>query len=235
MKHTATFVPQLCLAVSVLAGSAFLVGCGPGTPKSDKDKLSYTIGVNYGKQLKAQKVEVNPKMIAKAIEDVMADKTLAMNDEEQRASVDKANQEIQKRAQEEAGKNLEAAKAFLDGNKSKEGVKTFDSGLQMKVITEGTGATPNENSLVKVHYKGTLSNGEEFDSSYKANRPAEFKPGDVIKGWQEGLTKMKKGGKYQLFIPPELGYGSVPRPGIPANSALVFEVELLEVNAAPKK
>src|SRR5690606_30137680 len=148
---------------------------------SDKDKLSYTIGVNYGKQLKAQKVEVNSKMIAKAIEDVMADKDLAMNDEEMRSAVDKANQEIQKRAQEDAAKNLEAAKAFLEQNKSKEGVETSSTGLQMKVIQQGSGPAPTDDSIVVVHYKGTLPDGTEFDSSYKANKPAEFRPTDVIK------------------------------------------------------
>lgn len=231
MKNTATLI----ITAAALVGSAFLVGCQPGTPKSDKDKLSYTIGVNYGKQLKAQKVEVNSKMIAKAIEDVMNDKELALNEEEMRGAVDKANQDIQKRAQEDAAKNLEAAKAFLEANKAKEGVETSDTGLQMKVIEQGTGPSPTDASVVVVHYKGTLPDGTEFDSSYKSNKPAEFKPSDVIKGWQEGLKKMKKGGKYQLVIPPELAYGSTPRPGIPANSALVFEVELLDVKPAASK
>jgi FKBP-type peptidyl-prolyl cis-trans isomerase len=230
MKYTAA----LSLALTVVLGGV-LTGCQPGTPKSDKDKLSYTIGVQYGKQLKMQKVDVNAKMVAKAIEDVMADKTPALTEEEMRGAVDKANQEIQKRAQEDAEKNLGAAKTFLDANKAKEGVTTSESGLQMKTLTEGKGAAPTKDSVVVVHYKGTLPDGTEFDSSYKTNKPAEFKPSDVIKGWQEGLMKMKKGGKYQLFIPPDLAYGSVPRPGIPANSALVFEVELLDIKAASTK
>ena len=117
MKYTAS----LSTALICVFGALLLTGCEPGTPKSDKDKLSYTIGVNYGKQLKAQKVEVNPKMIAKAIADVMGDKTLSLNEEEMKASVDKANQEIQQRAQEEAAGNLEKAKAFLEENKAKEG------------------------------------------------------------------------------------------------------------------
>lgn len=230
MKHTASLSTALVCTFATL----FLSGCQPGTPKADKDKLSYTIGVNYGKQLKAQKVEVNAKMIAKAIEDVMADKTLALSEEEMKGSVDKANQEIQKRAQEEATGNLDKAKAFLDQNKAKDGVTTSETGLQMLVVEEGTGPSPKDESKVVVHYKGTLIDGTEFDSSYKANQPAEFSPSAVIKGWQEGLKKMKKGGKYKLFIPPELAYGSVPRPGIPANSALIFEVELIDVKAATK-
>lgn len=231
MKNTA---PKI-LATLLLVGSSVLAGCQPGKPKSEKDQLSYTIGVSYGKQLKAQKVEVNTKMIAKAIEDVMGDKDLAMSEEDMKGAVDKANQEIQKRTIEQAQKNLDEAKAFLEGNKSKEGIQTFDSGLQMKVINEGSGPSPGAESVVVVHYKGTLPDGTEFDSSYKKNEPAEFKPIEVIKGWQEGLKKMKKGGKYQLFIPPDLAYGSVPRPGIPANSALVFEVELLDIKKSTKK
>lgn len=231
MKKTASLMNALVFAL----GALFLAGCQPGNPKNDKDKLSYTIGVNYGKQLKAQKVDVDPKMIAKAIEDVLADKDLALKDEEMKGAIDKANQEIQKRAQEEAAGNLAKAKAFLDENKGKDGVETTDSGLQMMVLEEGTGPSPKEDSQVVVHYKGTLIDGTEFDSSYKANKPAEFTPAAVIKGWQEGLKKMKKGGKYKLFIPPELAYGSVPRPGIPSNSALIFEVELLDVKPAAKK
>lgn len=231
MKNTATLI----FAMTALLGGTLLTGCQPGTPKSDKDKLSYTIGVNYGKQLKLQKVDVNPKMIAKAIDDVMKDKELAMTEEEMRGSVDKANQDIQKRTQEEAAENLEKAKAFLEENKKKEGVQTSDSGLQMRVIKEGSGASPTDDTPVVVHYKGTLIDGTEFDSSYKSNSPAEFSPSQVIKGWQEGLKKMKKGGKYELVIPPDLAYGNLPRPGIPANSVLIFEVELLDVKKPAKK
>lgn len=228
MKATMSF------ALVALLGLG-LIGCQPGTPKSDKDKLSYTIGVQYGKQLKMQKVDVNAKMIAKAIEDVLAGKDPALSEEDMRAAVNQANESIQKRAQEEAQKNLEASQAFLEKNKAAEGVETFESGLQMKTLTEGSGSSPAPTNVVVVHYKGTLPDGTEFDSSYKTNKPAEFKPSDVIKGWQEGLKKMKKGGKYQLFIPPDLAYGSVPRPGIPANSALVFEVELLDVKKSTTK
>jgi FKBP-type peptidyl-prolyl cis-trans isomerase FkpA/FKBP-type peptidyl-prolyl cis-trans isomerase FklB len=231
MRNTAA----LSFAAVILMGSTVLVGCQPGTPKSDTDKLSYTIGVNYGKQLKAQKVDVNAKMIAKAIDDVMHDRKLALSEDDMRGSVDKANQEIQKRSQEEASENLKKSQAFLEENKKKDGVKTTDSGLQYEVLEEGKGATPNDHNVVVVNYKGTLPDGTEFDSSYKTGKPAEFQPSQVIKGWQEGLKKMKKGGKYKLYIPPELAYGTVPRPGIPANSALVFEVELVDVKAAPKK
>lgn len=218
---------RLIMLVIASAAVAF-VGCNK-KPSSDKDQLSYTVGVNYGRTLKGQKVDVNPKVIAQAISDVMGDKTLAMTEEEMRAAIDKANQTIQKASQEEAEGNLKKSQEFLEKNKTAEGVTTSESGLQFKVLTEGNGQTPKETDVVSVHYKGTLIDGTEFDSSYKTNKPAEFEPKMVIKGWQEGLQKMKKGGKYQLVIPPELGYGPVPRPGIPANSALIFEVELLDV------
>lgn len=222
------------LTLVLISSAIAFVGC-QRKPSSDKDKLSYTVGVNYGKQLKAQKVDVNPKMIAQAISDVMAGKDPSMTEEEMRAAIDKANQEIQKSAQAEAEGNLKKAQEFMEANKAKEGVETSASGLQFKVLTEGSGNPPKDSDVVVVHYKGTLTDGTEFDSSHKAGKPAEFEPKMVIKGWQEGLQKMKKGGKYELVIPPDLAYGPTPRPGIPANSALVFEVELLDIKKPATK
>ncbi len=131
-------------------------------------------------------------------------------------------------------KNLEAAEKFLAENGKKEGIVTTESGLQYEVLVKGAedGAKPNEASKVKVHYKGTLLDGTEFDSSYSRGTPAEFPVGGVIAGWTEALQLMSTGDKFRLFIHPKLGYGETPRPGgaIGPNDALVFEVELLEVN-----
>lgn len=124
----------------------------------------------------------------------------------------------------------EKGAAYLAANAKKEGIKTTASGLQYKVIKEGTGKTPGKNSTVKVHYRGTLINGTEFDSSYKRNEPIEFPVNGVIKGWTEGLQLMKVGAKYQFFIPSDLAYGSSGFPGaIGPDETLIFDVELLDV------
>jgi len=140
-------------------------------------------------------------------------------------------QRVAKR-QEEASKNKATADKFLASNKTKTGVKVTDSGLQYQVITEGKGVLPKDTDRVKVHYKGTLIDGTEFDSSYKRNNPATFGVRGVIKGWTEALLLMKTGAKWKLFVPPELAYGPSGRPKIPPNSLLIFEVELLEIEAA---
>ena len=134
-----------------------------------------------------------------------------------------------KKQSEEADKNKAKSAEFLEKNKTAEGVKVTASGLQYIVVSEGTGAIPTKTDTVKCHYKGTLITGEQFDSSYDRGQPAEFPVGGVIPGWTEALQMMKVGSKYKLFIPPELAYGASGRPGIPPNSALVFEVELLDI------
>ncbi len=138
----------------------------------------------------------------------------------------KEQEKIAKVSQE----NLEAGKAFLEGNKSKEGVKTTESGLQYKVLKEGEGKSPGVSDRVRVHYEGTKIDGTIFDSSYKRGEPATFQADQVIKGWTEGLQLMKAGGKYRLFIPADLAYG-VRGAGkeIGPNEVLQFDVELLEV------
>jgi FKBP-type peptidyl-prolyl cis-trans isomerase len=124
-----------------------------------------------------------------------------------------------------------AAREYLLENAKKEGISTTSSGLQYEVLTTGTGQSPASTDQVVVHYRGQLLNGVEFDSSYKRDKPAEFKLTQVIAGWTEGLQLMNKGAKYRFYIAPELGYGAggVPRAGIPANAVLIFDVELLEI------
>jgi FKBP-type peptidyl-prolyl cis-trans isomerase len=131
-------------------------------------------------------------------------------------------------------KNAAEGAKFLEENKKKEGVKTTSSGLQYKVLKEGTGAQPKATDTVTVNYRGTLINGKEFDSSYQRGQPATFPLNGVIKGWTEGLQLMKQGAKYQLFVPPNLAYGErAAGPDITPNSTLIFEVELLEVKPPP--
>ncbi len=134
--------------------------------------------------------------------------------------------------QQQAEAASEANKLYLDANAAKEGVKTTESGIQYRIITEGAGKNPAATDTVKVNYKGSLVSGEEFDSSYKRGEPAEFPLNGVIPGWTEGLQLIKEGGKIELVLPPELAYGTRATPSIPANSVLVFEVELLEIKQA---
>lgn len=156
-----------------------------------------------------------------------------------RQNVNTAMQEKRKKEQEqqaeEAKANIEKGAAFLEENKSKEGVKTTESGLQYKVLKEGTGKQPKASDRVRVHYTGTLIDGSEFDSSRKRGQPSEFGLSQVIAGWTEGLQLMKEGAQYQFFIPSQLGYGAQSRPNMPGNSVLIFDVELLEIIDMGKK
>jgi len=204
---------------------------------NDVDRVSYAIGVQIGTGMKQQGLEVNPDMIAQAMKDVFAGKETLLNQEQvQKVFMDfqKQMMEKQKKAAEE---NAKKGAAFLEANKGKEGVKVLPSGLQYKVITEGTGKTPTADDRVKTNYRGTLIDGTEFDSSYKRGEPAEFPVKGVIRGWTEALQLMKEGAKWELYIPAALGYGERGSQSIPGNSTLVFEIELLEVlpKAEPKE
>lgn len=201
--------------------------------KTEVDKVSYIIGTQIARNLKAQEIEVGLEPLMWGLRDVLTGKELAMSQEEMQKIFMDFQQQLRvkqaAKAAKEAAENLAKGTAFLDENKTKEGVKVLPSGLQYKVITEGSGASPAATDTVKTHYRGTLIDGTEFDSSYKRNQPAEFPVNGVIKGWTEALQLMKVGAKWQLFIPADLAYGERGRPGIPPNSTLIFEVELLEV------
>jgi FKBP-type peptidyl-prolyl cis-trans isomerase len=191
----------------------------------DKAKISYAIGMILGRQIKDNGFEIDPQVFLGAVEDVMAGREPALTMQEGR--------EVMTQAQL---KKAEVAKAagekFLEENAKKDGVKVTASGLQYKVLREGSGASPAETDEVTVHYQGTLTDGTKFDSSYDRGEPATFALNQVIPGWTEGLQLMKPGAKYELYIPASLGYGEggMP-PRIPPNSVLVFQVELLSVGA----
>ena len=153
-----------------------------------------------------------------------------MTMEQAQAYTQTAMEAVKAKAMEKThGPNKEAGEKFLAENKTKEGVKTTPSGLQYKVITQGTGAIPADTCEVKVNYKGTLIDGTEFDSSYKRNEPATFRANQVIKGWTEALTMMPVGSKWELYIPQDLAYGSRDQGQIKPFSTLIFEVELLDI------
>ncbi len=210
-----------------------LVGCNKPDLKSDKGQASYAIGQQIGKNLKAQNIDIDPTTLVASMKDAMAGKS-EMKDDQIQAAMMKLQENAMKKQQEEAEGNKKKSAEFLEKNKAAEGIKTTASGLQYQVITEGTGPTPKKEDTVKCHYTGTLVTGEKFDSSVDRGQPAEFPVAGVIPGWTEALQMMKVGSKYKLFIPPDLAYGASGRPGIPPNSALVFEVELLDVVKAGK-
>lgn len=209
--------------------SVSLVGCFKKDPKSDQEKISYAIGQQIGKNIKTQNIDVDKAMLSQAVEEAIEGKESRMTKED----IQKAMQMMQKqrfeKRQVESKKNQESSGKYLEENKKKEGVKVTASGLQYKVLKEGKGKKPKATSKVKVHYVGTLTDGTEFDSSRKRKQPAEFPVNGVIKGWQEALVMMPEGSTWELTVPAELAYGQMGRPGIPPNSVLVFEVELLEV------
>lgn len=195
--------------------------------KNSSDSASYMIGISVGHSLKSQDVpDIDPNLIAKGIQAVMESDS-AITAQEANMFL---NTFFTKLREEKGKKNMDEGLAFLEENKTKEGVIETASGLQYKVLVEGTGISPKPEDRVRCHYRGTLINGKEFDSSYKNGQPAEFQLNRVIPGWTEGLQLMKVGGKYELYIPSQLAYG--PRGGgqtIEPNMTLIFEIELLDV------
>jgi len=201
--------------------------------KDLRDKESYSLGYQFGQSLKSQGWDIKLEVYASGIQDALGGKEPLMSQEEIRATIMELQKRImaarEKELKEKAEKNLVGGKAFLVENGKKGGVKTLPSGLQYKVLTEGSGKVPKAENTVTVHYKGTLIDGTEFDGSYKRGQPATFQVNGLIKGWTEALQLMKEGSKWQLFIPPELAYGERGQARIPPNSTLIFEVDLLAV------
>ena len=216
-------------AVSPSAGQATTQK--PILLKTEMDKVSYVIGAQVGQSFKSQGIEINIESLMRGLKDAMAGKKLALSQDEIKQVMTSFQQRMVAKQAAQAAKNLAEGTAFLEANKAKEAVKVLPSGLQYKVIKEGTGKTPTPDDTVKIHYRGTSIYGTEFDNSYKRNQPNVFavKGKGVIKGWIEALQLMKEGCKWQLYIPASLAYGERGRPGIPPNSTLIFEMELLEV------
>jgi len=202
--------------------------------KNNKVRLSYSVGYQVGGDFKRQGLEINPEMLRKGVQDALAGKEPVMTPQEMRTTLVNLQKTVsaaqEKKIKTEAESNLAAGKVFLSENANKEGIKILPSGLQYRVITEGAGASPKAADTVTVNYRGTLIDGTEFDSSYRRGEPAIFRVDKVIKGWNEALQMMKEGGKWQLFIPPELAYGDKETGNIEPNSTLIFEVELISVN-----
>jgi FKBP-type peptidyl-prolyl cis-trans isomerase len=211
--------------------------------ESKAQKSSYVIGANIGGQLGGQGVEFDLPALTAGLEDALTGAEPRLNEEESHAAIQAIIEEQQARAAEQqaaadaarvalAEKNQTEGAAFLAENKDKEGVVTTDSGLQYKIIVEGTGDSPTAEDVVQVHYRGTLIDGTEFDSSYARGEPAEFPVTGVIPGWTEALQLMHEGAKWELYIPADLAYGSRGAgSAIGPDAVLIFEVELLKANA----
>ena len=222
------------LLLLLLAGSGFAADQKTEL-KSEKDKVSYSIGTSIGQDFKRQDIDVNVDVLSQAIRDVLEEKTPAMSQQEIQETLVNFKQKMvaqQKAKQEEmAVKNAKEGKEFLAANAEKEGVVTRPSGLQYKVLEEGGGKSPTKDSTVTVDYKGTLIDGTVFDSSYQRGKSATFGVGDVIPGWTEALPLMKEGAKWRLFIPADLAYGERGAgPVIGPNATLIFDVELKKVD-----
>ena len=222
------------MIVGILALGSWGYGQEAKELKDQKEKLSYVIGIDIGKALQKQGVPIDPDLVAKGIKDGVLGGKLLMSDQEIQETM-MAFQKEMRAKQEEANKqigekNKKEGEIFLAQNKTKEGVKTLPSGLQYKVVKAGTGKKPKATDTVVTHYKGTLLDGTEFDSSFKRNQPATFKVNGVIRGWTEALQLMEEGAKWILYVPAALAYGDRGAgQQIGPNATLIFEVELISI------
>jgi len=209
------------------------------TLKTQKDKLSYALGMNLGTNLHKETVDVDPAIVLRGLKDALASGKTLLTEDEARTALTQLQTEVRSKQQEKmkvAGEmNKKEGVEFLAANKSKEGVVILPSGLQYKILTEGTGPKPAASDTVVCNYRGTLISGTEFDSSYKRGQPASFPVNGVIKGWTEALLLMPVGSKWQLFVPSELGYGDRGAGAdIGPGATLIFEVELLSIQSKDK-
>jgi len=203
--------------------------------ETENEKINYSVGYQLGGDFKRQEVDIKSDMLIQGIEDAISGGKPLLDDQEQRATLmalaQRVKAEQQQKMQQQGAEAVNAGETFLAANAGKEGVKTTDSGLQYKVIKAGEGKSPQKSDKVTVHYRGTLIDGTEFDSSYSRNQPASFGVGQVIPGWTEALQLMKEGDKWEIVIPSKLGYGERGAGAkIPPDSTLIFEVELISVN-----
>jgi FKBP-type peptidyl-prolyl cis-trans isomerase FklB len=223
----------------LIAGAAIILSsCGQnmtGNAKivSEEDTLSYALGVDIANSLKRSSIEeLNYQAFVNGMSDIFEEKDLKMDEEKIKPFIRAYFTNLQ---EEKAQKNLEEGQAFLEENKNKEGIITTESGLQYEILQEGTGKSPVATDKVKCHYHGSLLDGTVFDSSVDKGKPAEFVLNRVIPGWTEGLQLMKEGAKYKFYIPSELAYGKRGSRNIQGNTALIFEVELIEILAPEQK
>jgi len=202
--------------------------------RTEKEKVSYSIGFSIGTNFKRQSLDVDLDVLLRGMKDVLSGGDPLMSTEEQRevmtAFQTKQREKMEGGQKEKASKNKATGERFLSENKEEPGVVTLSSGLQYRVVVEGRGPRPVAADTVKTHYRGTLIDGTEFDSSYSRGEPASFPVRGVIKGWTEALQLMRVGSKWELYVPPDLAYGDRGAgPDIGPGATLIFEIELLEI------
>jgi FKBP-type peptidyl-prolyl cis-trans isomerase len=225
---------QIRFVVSVLLIG--LLGCEKEMVlETEKQKISYSIGLNIGKNCKQDQIDLDMEALMRGVKDAMSDSTPLLTQAQIQETMQKLQQEMMTKQNEKANamsdENKKAGEMFLAENANKEGVITLPSGLQYKIIKAGTGAKPKLTDEVTTHYRGTLIDGTEFDSSYKRGEPTSFPVNGVISGWTEALQLMPVGSKWQLFVPSHLAYGARGAGGtIGPNATLVFDIELLAIN-----
>jgi FKBP-type peptidyl-prolyl cis-trans isomerase FklB len=207
---------------------------------TEKDRLSYSIGMDIGSNLKRQSIDIDAEILSKGIKDTLEGEKQLLTEEEFRATMENFRNSMMAKQQEQmkevSEKNKKEGETFLAENKKKEGVVATASGLQYKIMKDGDGDMPKATDTVTVNYKGTLIDGTEFDSSYKRGQPATFPVNGVIPGWTEALQLMKTGAKWQLVIPSDLAYGERGAGQmIGPHSTLIFDVELISIKEAPAK
>ena len=226
LKQLPAILGCLGLALSVTANA-------DDTLKTPKDKVSYSIGINWGTQLSQAKGKIDIEKVSQGMKDGFNGQQPKLTMDEMKQVINDFQVAMQKEQQAKINQmgstNKKAGEDFLAKNKKEKGVKTLASGLQYKIIKAGAGASPKASDTVVTHYRGNLIDGKVFDSSYKRGQPATFPVNGVIKGWTEALQKMKVGGKWKLFIPADLAYGEKGPASIGPNSVLIFEIELLEI------
>jgi FKBP-type peptidyl-prolyl cis-trans isomerase FklB len=228
--------PPAAKAGTTSAGTTAKKPAVPLTLKTQKEKASYAIGMNIGKSMHRDSVDIDTSILLRGLKDGMSGAKPLITDDEAKAAITALQAELRKKQEEklqvEGDTNKKAGDAFLAENKTKDGVVTLPSGLQYKVLTEGTGPKPTATDTVVCNYKGALLDNTEFDSSYKRGQPATFPVSNVINGWKEALQLMPVGSKWQLVVPSDLAYGARGGPqgsGIGPNATLVFEVELISI------
>ncbi len=220
-------------AISLILSAAVVLNiasCKKADLSTDKGKYSYAIGFNIGSNMKRDQIDLDVDSFMAAVEDALKGKESGLSPKDAQQAMMNLQMTMQTKMMKSAEENKAKGDTFLAANKAKEGVKTTASGLQYRVIKEGSGRKPKASSMVTVHYSGKLIDGTEFDSSYQRNQPVQFRLDGVIKGWTEGLQLMTPGSKYELVIPSELGYGPRGNQKIPGGSVLVFEVELISID-----
>ena len=224
----AVVVAWIVLAAGVVWGADNL------TLSTEKEKTSYAMGAQMGRDMRRYQMNLDPDAVAKGFRDAYQGGRLLLSDQEISQIMADAEKQMAARSaevmKEDAEKNMQEGAAFLDRNKTKEGVRTLPDGLQYKVIKAGTGPVPKPTDRVVVNYRGTFVDGTEFDSSYRRGQPAVVPVTGVIRGWSEALQLMRVGSKWQLFIPPRLAYGPQGAPpAIGPNETLIFELEVLAI------